>query len=456
MIQNVVREGLISDMATTSRFSDSDPYDVAVIGGGPAGSTVATLLARQGRRVALIEKARHPRFHIGESLLPKNIPIIERLGLSREIAEIGVRKPGAEFISPDHDDRQTYFFRDALDPEPSYSFHVRRAEFDEILFRHAASNGVAVWENTLVTENERVADGWRLTIEGSDPSDGILAKFLIDASGRDGYLARKHDLRSRDRKHNSAALFTHYENVSPDAWETKGNIAIYWFEHGWIWMIPLRDGVTSVGTVCMPDYLKTRTDDLEVFFEATLRLCPKAWDVVKDASRKGAVIGAGNYSYKAKRAFGDGYLLVGDSYAFVDPVFSSGVLLAMSSAERAAQVVNVILDHPERAPALARRYQKGMDRAIYRISWFVYRFNSPVLKHLFMGPTKALGVTQAVLSVLTGDVYRGWSLAWRFAVFRLIYAGSRMRNPKAAKAAAERLRGLPSISMPENDSSQAT
>ncbi|MCZ6773098.1 MAG: NAD(P)/FAD-dependent oxidoreductase [Proteobacteria bacterium] len=439
-----------------SSVSNSDPYDVAVIGGGPAGSTVATFLAQQGRRVALIEKEQHPRFHIGESLLAKNLPIIDRLGLSREISRIGVRKPGAEFVSPDHDERQAYFFCDALDPNPSYSFHVRRADFDEILFRHAASTGVAVWENCLVTDNERVADGWRLSIDGSDSSDGIFAKFLIDASGRDGFLARKHDLRSRDRKHNSAALFAHYENVSPDAWRTKGNIAIYWFEHGWIWMIPLPDGVTSVGAVCMPDYLKTRTKDLDEFFEATLRLCPKAWDVIKDAARTSAVTGAGNYSYRAKRAFGDGYLLVGDSYAFVDPVFSSGVLLAMSSAERAAQVVNVILDHPARATSLARRYQKDMDRAIYRFSWFQYRFNTPILQYLFMAPKKSLGVTQAVMSILAGDVYRGWSLGWRFGVFKMIYAVSRMRNREAAKAVAERLRGLPTISMPENDSSEAT
>lgn len=438
-----------------NNISTSEPYDVAVIGGGPAGSTVATLLARLGRRVVLIEKNKHPRFHIGESLLPKNLPIIDRLGLSREISEIGIRKPGAEFVSPDHDRRQAYLFCNALDPTPPFSYHVRRADFDEILFRHAAANGVAMRENHIVTGNERLSDGWRLDIEGSGQTEEIFAKYLIDASGRDGFLARKLDLRIRSRKHNSAALFGHYENVSPDAWETAGNIAIYWFDHGWIWMIPLPDGVTSIGTVCMPDYLKTRKQDLDEFFEATLRLCPKAWDMIKDATRVGSVTGAGNYSYKANRAFGDGYLLIGDSYAFVDPVFSTGVLLAMSSAERAAEVVNVILDHPARATSLLRRYQKELDRAIRRISWFVVRFNSPILKYLFMGPRDTLGVTKAVLAVLAGDIYRRRSIAWRLGVFRLIYAVSRIKNRKMDKMASERLRLLPTISMPESENSSS-
>jgi len=432
--------------------SNPDPFDVAVIGGGPAGATAAAFLAQQGRRVALIEKAQHPRFHIGESLLPQNLPVIERLGLSQEVADIGINKPGVEFVSPQHEKRQPYFFRDALHPSPSFSYHVRRADFDELLFRHAGASGATVWENALVTDNERTADGWRLMIEGGDQPSEISAKYLIDASGRDGFIARKHGLRTRDRKHNSAALFTHYENVSPDAWDTPGNIAIYWFDHGWIWMIPLPDGITSIGAVCMPDYLKSRTGDLEEFFEATLQLCPKAWNVLEGASRVSAVIGAGNYSYKAKRAFGNGYLLIGDSYAFIDPVFSSGVLLAMSSAERAVEVVNAILDHPAKAARLKRRYQKNLDRAIGRISWFVVRFNSPTLKYLFMGPQEALGVTKGILSILAGDVYRRESLGWRLGIFKMIYAVSRMKNRKLDRMATERLQRLPTISMLENES----
>ncbi len=218
-------------------------------------------------------------------------------------------------------------------------------------------------------------------------------------------------------------------------------------------MIPLPNGLTSIGAVCMPDYLKTRSVDLDEFLDATLRLCPKAWDVVKDATRVGSISGAGNYSYRAKRAYGDGYLLVGDSYAFVDPVFSTGVLLAMSSAERAAKVVNIILDHPARAASLLRRYQKNLDRAIYRISWFVYRFNSPVLNNLFMEPGNGFGIRKAVVSVLTGDIYGGMSLGWRLGLFRVIYAVSRMKNRREDKVAAERIRKLATISMPENESS---
>lgn len=436
-----------------SQITDDGSYDVAVIGGGPAGSTTACFLAQSGRRVVLIDKAQHPRFHIGESLLPHNLPILERLGVAQEVAGIGVRKPGAEFIAPEHDHRQTFFFDESLAPVIPDSYQVRRADFDEILFRHAEKTGVTLEENCAVTGSRRVSDGWRLDLATDDRTSEISARFIVDASGRDGFLARAQDQRIRDSRHNSAALFAHYENVSTAAWETQGNISIYWFEHGWIWMIPLPDGVTSIGAVCMPDYLKTRSGSLDDFMEDTLRLCPKAWDVLKDASRISDVSGAGNYSYKAKSAFGDGYLLVGDSYAFVDPVFSTGVLLAMSGAERAADTVNSILDRPARSRAFQRRYQRDIDGAIQRVSWFVVRFNTPTLRYLFMVPQNFFGVKNAVISVLAGDFYRGGGLAWRLRLFRAIFAVSRILNPGADKRVADRLKSLPALSMPENEQS---
>ena len=188
-------------------------FDVAIIGGGPAGASVATFLAQKRWRVTLIEKVQHPRFHIGESLLPQNLPIIERLGLSHEISEIGVLKPGVEFVSPQHEKRKSYFFRDALFPSPTYSFHVQRAEFDEILFRHAIKAGVTVRENSLVTETERTAAGWNLSLRESGEADEVSAKYLIDASGRDGFMARKHGLRTRDRKHNKIGRASCRERV---------------------------------------------------------------------------------------------------------------------------------------------------------------------------------------------------------------------------------------------------
>jgi len=434
-------------------ITGNNEYDVAVIGGGPAGATTASFLAQSGRRVVLIDKAQHPRFHIGESLVPHILPIFDRLGVSQQVADIGVYKPGAEFVSPEHDHRQAFFFAESLAPVLPFSYQVRRSDFDEILFRNAENAGVVLKEKYAVTGSQRSARGWRLKLDGDDGMSEITATYLVDASGRDGFLARAHDLRVRNSRHNSAALFAHYEGVDPGAWETAGNISIYWFEHGWIWMIPLPDGVTSIGAVCMPDYLKTRRGDLDDFMEQTLRLCPKAWDVLKDARRIGEVSGAGNYSYKATSAGGDGYLLVGDSYAFVDPVFSTGVLLAMSGAERAARTVNDILDRPAKAAAYQRRYQREIDHAITRVSWFVMRFNTRTMMNLFMAPRNPLGVKNAVISLLAGDFYRGGTLAWRLSLFRGIYAVSRWLNRDEENRIGERLRNLPSVSMPENERS---
>ena len=229
-----------------------DPFDVAVIGGGPAGSTVAALLAESGRRVVVFEKHRHPRFHIGESLLPKNLPILARLGLEEEVRSVSVYKPGAEFISPDHDERQAFYFSDALDPSPDHAYQIERARFDEILLRNARKKGAEIWEDTAVTAVEFEDGGCRLTVKGEAAKEACRARFLVDASGREGLVARQVGERRRDHKHNSAAMFAHFQGVAPEAWSRQGNIAIYMFEHGWIWMIPLRGGLTSVGAVCMP------------------------------------------------------------------------------------------------------------------------------------------------------------------------------------------------------------
>lgn len=428
----------------------SEPFDVAIVGGGPAGATVGTFLAKRGRRVALFEKARHPRFHIGESLLPQNLPILERLGVAEQIASIGVYKPGAELISPDHEARQWFSFGEALRPDPNHAYQVERARFDEILLRHASECGVFVREDCAVTDVDLDADGCSLNFDEDGRNSTCRARFLIDASGRDGFLARKIAGRQRNRSHNSAAMFAHFEDVPARLWTKPGNILIFWFEHGWIWFIPLQSGLTSIGAVCMPDYLKTRRGPLNEFFLDTLRLCPKAWDGVREARLASPVRGAGNYSYKAQRPFGDRYLLLGDAYAFVDPVFSSGVFFAMSSAEMAAADIDESLKRPERTKAILREYQRRTDVTIDRFSWFIYRFNTSTLRNIFMAPRDFLKLRNAVITVVSGDVTAP-GLAWRLAVFRLLFSFLRLLEHKNTRLWETRKRGMQTISMPENE-----
>jgi flavin-dependent dehydrogenase len=203
--------------------------------------------------------------------------------------------------------------------------------------------------------------------------------------------------------------------------------------------------------VCMPDYLKSRRGSLEDFFFQTIRLCPKLWDIVRTATLAAPVRAAGNYSYKADRSFGRGYLLLGDAYAFVDPVFSSGVFLAMSGAEHAAAAVDQVLDQPRRATRLFAAMQRRTDQGIARFSWFIYRFNSPALRILFMGPRNFLGMRQAVISLLAGDIYRNGRLAWRLALFRVLYRVLWLLEFRRCLQLDRRRSRLASIKVPEDE-----
>lgn len=435
--------------SATSETSKS--YDIAVIGGGPAGATVAALLAGRGRSVVLFEKTPHPRFHIGESLLPRNIPILERMGVLDQVRAIGMYKPGAEFISEDHPNRQNFQFTEALDPNPSYAYQVRRSQFDEILLRNAAAKGAAVLENCTVSDIAFGAGEQRIAYERDGVQQACRARFVIDASGRDGFLAGRMKLRSRNKAHNSAAMFGHFKDVPARAWTTPGNIGIYLFDHGWMWMIPLADGTTSVGAVCMPDHLKSRRGTLDEFFFETLKMCTKLWSDLQTATLVSPVRGAGNYSYTAGRAFGDGYLLLGDAYAFVDPVFSSGVFIAMSSAELAAVAIDEALKRPERAERLFRDYQREVDKGIRRFSWLIYRFNAPAMRELIMGSRNIFGLRSAVISLVTGDVYSKNGGGWRHALFRGLYHATSVWDYGRHHGWAGRRRGFLSISVAEDE-----
>jgi flavin-dependent dehydrogenase len=419
--------------------------DVLVVGGGPGGSTIATLLARQGRKVVLVEKAHHPRFHIGESLLPANVALLEELGVRGEIENIGLPKWGIEFVSPQYAHRSYFEFGDAWDKSMPMAWQVRRSDFDEILFRRAGREGAQVLEGCQVRQVVFDADGADVLARLDDGAERRWrASFVVDASGRDTLLANQFELKRKNQRHNSAALFGHFTGARRLEGQRAGNISIFWFEHGWFWFIPLADGSTSIGAVCWPHYLKSRNKPLKDFFLDTVAMSPALAERLAGAVLiDDAVYATGNYAYSSTRSAGDRYLLVGDAYAFIDPVFSSGVYLAMSSAFKAAELVAARLDRPSQAAAVRRQYEQHMRHGPRQFSWFIFRMTNPAIRDLFMHPGNPLRMQEAVLSLLAGDIFGKTPIWLSLGLFKgLYYLRSLVSLPRTLKAWRARRRNI--------------
>ena len=406
--------------------------DVLIIGGGPAGATAAALLARQGRQVVMLEKAHHPRFHIGESLLPANVALFDRLGVREQIERVGMPKWGVEFVSPDHDHVARLEFAEAWDKSMPYAWQVRRSEMDEILFRNAAAQGATTIEGARVRDVQFDADG--ATVQAT-LDDGAArtwrARFVIDASGRDTFLGNKFKAKQKNPRHNSAAVFGHFANALRGEGKLEGNITIFWFQHGWFWYIPLADGTTSVGAVCWPYYLKSRTKPLAEFFADTIALCPELVERLKNATLvDDAVYATGNYAYTSTHCSGERYLMLGDAFTFIDPVFSSGVYLAMHSAFEGAEVVATALDQPKRAVAARRNFERYMRKGPREFSWFIFRVTNPTMREFFMYPQNPLRVKEALMSLLAGDVHGKTPIWGSLRVLKSIYYAVSAGHPR--------------------------
>jgi flavin-dependent dehydrogenase len=410
--------------------------DVLIIGGGPAGTTFGSLMRKRGYDVTLLEKDHHPRFHIGESLLPMNIPILERLGVLDQVKSMGVKKLGADFtVGNSGAEPVTFYFREALGDSPDSAFEVRRAEFDHILFGNCTASGVHTFEGMKVHRVDAIENGVQKVYATDENGEEHVwaARFLVDASGRDTFLSSSNGWKLPNRRHASAAVFGHFRGVERRPGEDQGNISIYWFESGWIWMIPLQDDIMSVGAVCYPEYLRTRKGSLDEFLQCTLAALAETKQRMAGATAVMPARATGNYSYLSKRMSGPGYLMVGDAFAFIDPVFSSGVYLAMHAAERAVPVAEAWLSGNRIRHQLAsRRYQREIQTGIANFSWFIYRFTTPVMRNLMSNPRNVLKVVQAVISMLAGDVFRNRDVRRRLLVFKTIYAVSSMFNWKEA------------------------
>jgi flavin-dependent dehydrogenase len=396
--------------------------DLAIIGGGPAGSCLATLAAERGWKVVLLEKDCHPRFHIGESLLPKNLEIFEQLGLDQAVAQIGVYKAGAEFFLEDANTPvERIRFDNALDCRYPHAWQVRREDFDKLLFERARAAGAVCVQGAKVCAADFPKGApANLAIERAGQKTALRAGFVADASGRQGFLARMMDLRRANREHASAAVYGHFEGVQPRPDDRAGDISICWFEHGWMWMIPLRDGVMSVGAVCDPGYLKSRRGSPQEFLLETIAHNGHVAARMENARLVMPVTATGNYSYQATRAGGERWLLIGDAHTFIDPVFSSGVLMAMSGARAAVPIVEAAL-RGQSTRSLMRRYERRLRRGARMFSWFIYRFNTPTMRHLFFHRRNVFRIEQAVISVLAGDVYDNPAVRRRLWLFRWVY-----------------------------------
>ncbi len=418
--------------STAASAASASVCDVLVIGGGPAGATAAALLAERGYRVTLFEKAHHPRFHIGESLLPANLPLFEKLGVADAVKAIGMEKWGAEFVSPWHEHKQSFEFADAMDKSMPMAYQVRRSEFDEILIRNASRKNARVVEGCQV-RNVDFLSGNAGALAQARHDDGstetVHARFVLDASGRDTFLGNRLKAKRRSRKHNSSAIYAHFSGAERSPGRAAGNITIFWFEHGWFWFIPLADGMTSVGAVAWPYYLKTRNKKpLDQFLQETVALCAPLSERLRHAKLSSPVEATGNYSYVCDRTHGSNYLLLGDAYTFIDPVFSSGVMLAMHSAFAGADTVDACLRYPQRAATALKEFDRTMRFGPKAFSWFIYRVTNPTMRNMFMEPRNMFRVKEALLSVLAGDVFGKTPIRGPLLLFKGLYYSTSLLN----------------------------
>lgn len=401
--------------------------DVLVVGAGPAGSTAAALLAERGHDVLLVEKDRHPRFHIGESLLPLNTALFDRLGITARVAAMGTHKPGAEFVADNTGKEVQFNFSNGLDKRYQSSWQVRRADLDALLFETAEARGARTLQETRITSYVPGAEGARSRVTAVDAEGeiSIAPRFVLDASGRDTFMAGKLGLKEANRRNNTAAVYAHYTGAEFRSGDRTGFISVHLAEDGWFWMIPLTDGVMSVGFVGDAEVFASvpgeRRGTAEELLARRIAQSPTVSARMRDAVRVSEVTGTGNYSYYARTNAADGCVMIGDAFAFLDPVFSSGVLLAMTSGELAVEVAEAWLKSPARGRAKAAKMERTMRHAMGRIAWLVYRINTPALRMLFMAPRNALGMRDGLVSLLAGNLRGNWKTVVPVLAFKTVY-----------------------------------
>jgi flavin-dependent dehydrogenase len=387
-------------------------YDVIVMGGGPAGSAAATILSREGRKVVLFEKEVFPRHHIGESLMTDTYFTFQRMGILEKLKQSPfVRKYSVRFANQAGRESRPFYFFEANHHESAVTWQVTRAVFDKLLIEHAAEQGAAVYQGTPI--KQVLFDGPRATGVEVQMTDGSLKRFyarvIVDATGQTAMLSNKFRWRARDPKLKKAVLYSYYKGAHREPDLNGGATLVLRTAHGsggWFWYIPLENDITSVGIVANPEYLvKGRGRDLAKIFLEEVEKCESCRRRVAGAERVEKIYSILDYSYRSERCAGDGFILIGDAYGFLDPIYSSGVLLALKMAELAADAIHDAFANNDFSAERLGQFQPMLDNGIESMRKLVYAFYSEDFsfsRFLQKHPDQRVNI----INLLIGNVFR--------------------------------------------------
>jgi len=388
-----------------------EQFDCVVIGGGPAGSTVSTLLADHGHHVLLLERAKFPRHHIGESLMPQTYWVLKRLGmLSKLKASDFTPKESVQFVSSSGQDSQPYYFTDRDPNEWSVTWQVKRDRFDQMMLDNAREHGVEVREGVRVKEVlfEGIrAVGVRAEADGS--TRDIACKVVIDATGVNALLSKQLGIREGEPGLKNAAVYAYWKGAKRDAGRNAGATLVIYTpdKQGWFWFIPLENDLTSIGIVGKPPFLITgRGDDPLSILEEEIARTPGIRRRLESAERVTHAYVTSDFTYRARRIAGDGWVLCGDAFGFLDPIYSSGVLLALKMGELTADTVHGALLENDLSGERLGRHGPKVCRGMQLIRQLVYAFYEPNFSFGAFNRDHPQHHDQ-VVRLLIGDVFDG-------------------------------------------------